>query len=326
MKALKKTVFFFLLVCGFTSCQKVIEFNGPITDPIVVVNSLVMPNAFIKAQLSQSRFFLNNDTVFTMIDTATVSLYVNGSMKEKLTHTSNGTFVSMYKPVAGDSISLQVQVPGKNLITCSTSILPQTPVLSIDTSTVVTGINSPIVSVTVPKTGSFPLVDTIGISVGRKMKLILKFYDDPVKLNYYRLVVYTKTYSVTNVVTDYTFSFDDVVSGNTTNDSIGPPSSLSTNKFNVFNDDLFNGNQYALKFSVTDNKAVYLPGKQTLITKRELYVDLQSISREYFLYLQTRSNARNNNFFSEPVQVYSNIIGGIGILGTYTSNVTKIVL
>ena len=325
MKAFQKIIVLLPLIFVFTSCQKVIEFNGPVTDPIVVVNSLVSPNAVVKAQLSQSRFFLSNDTLFTMIDTATVSLYVNGVMKEQLIHTTNGMFVGTYKPVVGDSIRLQVQVPGKKLIACSTSVVPQSLItLPMDTTSVLTGANNVIVSVTAPKAGSIPAFDTIGTSIGRKLKLVLRFTDDQVKRNYYRLVVYTKTYTGSKVTNDYTFSFDDVVSGNNSRDSIGPPTSLSTNKFNVFSDDLFNGKEYALKFSVANNKEVYLPGKIPLITKRELYVDLQSISREYYLYLQTRSNARSNNFFAEPVQVYTNINGGIGILGSYTTNLTKI--
>ncbi len=326
MKAFKKIIFLLPLIYFLTSCQKVIEFNGPVTDPIVVVNSLVTPNAVVKVVLSKSRFFLSNDTAFTMIDTATVSLYVNGVMKETLNHTSNGTFLSIYKPVVGDSIGLLVQVPGKNTIQCSTSILPQVPVVSIDTATVLTGLNNPLINVSVPSNGGLPVIDTIGTTIGRKMKLILKFNDDTNKQNFYRLVVYIKTYTSIKVTNNYTFSFDDIVSGNTSNDTIGPPTSLASNKFNVFNDDLFNGKQYALKFSVDDNKDSYLSGKSPLVVKKELYIDLQSISRNYYLYLQTRSNARNNSFFSEPVQVYTNIDGGIGILGSYTSNVTKIVL
>jgi hypothetical protein len=308
----------------FISCEKVIEFNGSITDPIMVVNSLVMPNAVVKAQLSKSRFFLSNDTLYTMIDTATVSLYVNGTLKEPLVHTLNGMFVGTYKPVVGDSIRLQVQIPSKQVMNCSTGIVPQTPIISVDTTRVLTGVNNVIVSVSAPKTGYVPVLDTIGISLGRKLNLLLKFNDNPAIRNFYRLVVYTKTYSGSKAITDYTFSFDDVVSGNTNRDSIGPPSSLSTNKFNVFSDDLFNGKQYALKFSVANNKELYLPGKTPLVTKKELYIDLQSISREYYLYLQTRSNAKNNNFFAEPVQVYTNVTGGIGILGSYTSNLIKI--
>ena len=234
--------------------------------------------------------------------------------------------MSAYKPVSGDSISLQVQVPGKNAIHSSTSIVPQVQVVSIDTATVLTGQNSPLISVTVPTNGGLPVIDTIGTTLGRKLKLVLKFNDDAAKQNFYRLVVYTKNYTASKTTNDYTFSFDDVVSGNTNRDSIGPPNSLSTNRFNVFNDDLFNGKQYSLTFSVADNIDVYKSGKSPLVIKRELYVDLQSISREYYLYLQTRSNAKNNNFFSEPVQVYTNIDGGMGILGSYTSNLRKITL
>jgi len=53
---------------------------------------------------------------------------------------------------------------------------------------------------------------------------------------------------------------------------------------------------------------------------------LQSISKSYYLYLQTRASIKSNTFFAEPVQVYNNVDGGIGILGSYTSNVRKLTL
>lgn len=326
MKFLKTNIKVFLFAIIFISCQKVIEFNGSITNPLVVVNSLLTPDSVVKAQLSETRFFLSNDSSFKMIDIANVSLFVNGLQKETLTYTTNGVFVATYKPLAGDSISLQVQVPEKNLISCSTDVEPQIPVISIDTTTVLTGINNQIISVSVPKKGDVAVIDTVGRSIGRTLKLVLNFKDNPSKQNFYRLVVYTKSYLKTKITKDFTFSFDDIVSGNTNKNNIGPPASLSSNKYNVFSDNLFNGKQYPLTFSVADNKNLYFPGKTPLVTKKELYVNLQSISRSYYLYLQTRSNIKTNTFFAEPVQVYSNVIGGIGILGSYSGNQIKITL
>ena len=322
MNLLTKYCFVLLSVIFFTSCEKVIEFNGSVTNPMVVINSFVTPDSVISAQVSLSRFFLSNEVTFDMVDNATVSLLVNGSPKETLMHAANGVYVGTYHPAIGDSIRLSVQTPGKNEVSCGTSIEPQTAVLSVDTSSVFNGAKTPII--TVNKTTGF--IDTIGNSLGRTLKFVLRFSDNPAVQNYYRLVVITKTYTSKGFMQDYNFSFDDIVSGNANKDAVGPPTSLTSNKYNVFSDDLFNGKQYPLTFSIQDVKNVYYPGKAKAATIREVNINLQSISKSYYLYLQTRTSIKTNTFFAEPVQVFSNVDGGIGILGSYTSNVVKIVL
>ncbi len=325
MKSFKKSIYIIPLILLFTSCEKVIEFNGTVTDPMVVVNSFVTPDSVVVAQVSLSRFFLSNDATFEMVNNATVSLLVNGIQKENLTPAPNGLYVGTYHPVKGDSISLQVQTPGKNRVNCATIIEPQTKVVSIDTTSVTMGTSSPITAVN-KTTGAR---DTIGDSYDRTLKFVLKFKDslnvNPNIHNYYRLVVYTKTTTPKGNFSDYTFSFDDIVSGNA-NNSVGPPTSLSSNKYNVFSDDLFDGKQYPLTFSVQNNRNVYYSGSAPLTKRKEVYVNLQSISKSYYLYLQTRASIKSNTFFAEPVQVYNNVDGGIGILGSYTSNLIKLTL
>jgi len=316
----KTSILILLVVLIVSSCQKVIEFSGSITDPQMVVNCLLTPDSVVSAQVSQSRFFLSNSATFESIDNANVSLYVNGLLKENnLKGKTNGVYAGVYKPIAGDSINLKIKIPGKDDITCSTTIPQPVGPFWINSNLELTGINTPI---TTPKTGGALGLDTIGISVGRRMFLSLTFKDNPDVTNYYRLVVYTKTYSGTKVSTDYTFYFDDIVSGNSTGDVVGPPTSLSSNKFNVFSDELFNGKQYSLKFSVDNNFNSYFPGHNKPQPSKSLFVNLQSISKSYYLYLQTRSNIKTNSFFAEPVQVYSNINGGVGIMGGYTNSNT----
>jgi len=305
----------------FASCEKVIQFNGPVTDPMVVVNSFVTPDSVVVAQVSLSRFFLSSDATFDMVNNATVSLLVNGIQKENLKFTTNGLYVGTYHPAVGDSISLQVQTPGKNNVSCGAVIEPQTSVISLDTTSVITGQSSPIVVVN----KITAVQDTIGNSFEETLKFVLKFTDNPNEQNYYRLVVFTKTITPYGDFSDYNFSFDDIVSGNA-NNTVGPPTSLSSNKYNVFSDDLFNGKQYPLTFSVQNNANIYYPGKSVPGTQKEVYINLQSISKSYYLYLQTRASIKSNTFFAEPVQVYNNVDGGIGILGSYTSNVRKLTL
>jgi len=321
-----KYITFLFFVLLFSSCEKVIEFNGEVTDPMVVVNSIVTPDLVVSAQVSLSRFFLSDSTTYSFVNNATVSLMVNGKQKENLKFSSKGTYVGTYKPLIGDSLRLNVQVPNENTVSCGTSIKSQSNVLPIDTSRVYTGEKTPLTDIILPSSDHQGGIDTIGMRYGRTLKFILKFNDNPILQNYYRLVVQTRTYTTSGYNSDYSFSFDDIVSGNAPKDAVGPPNSLVTNKFNIFTDDTFNGGQYSLAFSIQDDRAVYFPGHYKAIPKKEVYINLQSISKSYYLYLHTRASIKINSFFAEPVQVFSNVDGGIGIMGSYTSNTVKIVL
>ena len=58
--------------------------------------------------------------------------------------------------------------------------------------------------------------------------------------------------------------------------------------------------------------------------KRDYIITLQQISKDLYLYLKTRSASGGDDFLSEPVQVHNNIIGGLGVLGSYAS-VVKVI-
>jgi hypothetical protein len=322
-----KHITFLFFVLFFSSCEKVIEFNGEVTDPMVVVNSIVTPDLVVSAQVSLSRFFLSDSTTYSFINNATVSLIVNGKQKENLRFNSKGTYVGTYKPLIGDSLQLNVQAPNENSVSCGTSIKSQSAIISpIDTSRVYSGVKTPLTDIILPTSGHPGGLDTIGTRYGRTLKFVLKFKDTPVIQNYYRLVVQTRTYTTSGYNSDYSFSFDDIVSGNAPKDAVGPPTSLTSNTFNIFTDDSFNGKEYSLAFSIQDDRYVYYPGHYKTIPKKEVYINLQSISKSYYLYLQTRASIKINSFFAEPVQVFNNVDGGIGIMGSYTSNIIKIVL
>ena len=102
------------------------------------------------------------------------------------------------------------------------------------------------------------------------------------------------------------------------------------NRYHVFTDALFDGNEYTLKLRVAtsynnDDDADTNEGDNYNIEPAymELCVDLQHITKDYYLYLKSRASAWGNGdfggMFSEPIQIYNNIQGGIGILGSYTS-------
>ena len=344
MKSIKKYATILLGIFLFVSCEKDIVFKGDITDPLVVVNSYITPDSIISAHVSESRFFLNDTTSFKEISNAEVSVLVNGTFKENMTYSENGIYLGTYKPVIGETIKLVVKVPSKKDVSCEAIINPKPDILSLDTTDIWTGESYQINYGSYSIDGGPAVItnDTVAIVKGHQINYTLKFKDNGSEKNYYRLVVITKeTYvtinkmtndTITEIRDNYYYNFTDVVSGNNTNnDPLSIVGNSTNNLYNVFSDELFNGKTYSLSFVTNEDvytyKPGYLYGPETPV-KQTVNIFLQSISKDYYLYLKSRPVATaGTDFFSEAVQIHTNIAGGIGILGSYTSgNVIKIEL
>lgn len=333
MKSIKIVVSILAGLFFLASCEKEIIFNGEITDPMVVVNSYITPDSVISANITLSRFFLNDSTSFREISNADVSVMVNGVFKEKMNYINNGQYKGTYKPLIGQTIKLIVKVPNKKEVTCEALIEPKPDIMSLDTTDLWTGTRY---IIQYNYTGGVPNAtgnDTMGVVSGHLIKYTLNFKDNPDVRNYYRLVVLTKEYySIVNKMTNdtiidirdnYSFAFNDVVSRNGANsDPLSIVGGASNNMYNVFQDDLFNGKTYSLTFETNEDVYRYAPKYQygqEFPFKKKVIVYLQSITRDYYLYLKSRPVALNGtDFFSEAVQIHNNITGGIGILGSYT--------
>ena len=77
----------------------------------------------------------------------------------------------------------------------------------------------------------------------------------------------------------------------------------------LFTDERINGQSHTIHFSTNIND-----------TKPEsAYLEVYSVSPEYYMFKKTLRAARNQDdveiMFSEPVQLYSNVEGGGGVLG-----------
>jgi len=331
--------FFCILVVGFIliSCERDVEFNGEVINPLVAVNSFVTPDSSITAYISMSRFFLKDSIAYRNVNNAEVNLWVNGVFKEKLNLDSIGIYRGFYKPTISDKLKLTVEIPQMKQVSATTSFIDAPVILSVDTQKI-------IISKEILRYSSG---DTMLVKNNYKVNYKLKFADNGSQENYYRLIV--RKVSFEGVWNGYTnkvdtlideklpqysnFDFTDVVSGNTTDPlsdgSTSPVAMLMSNAnnvYHVFSDDVFNGKTYTLQFStnITKNIKDIKYGFLSDI-KHEVYISLQSISEDYYLYLKTRGASNSTNFFSEPVKIHNNITNGVGILGSYTnSNIVRI--
>lgn len=100
----------------------------------------------------------------------------------------------------------------------------------------------------------------------------------------------------------------------------------SQSQYNEFSDEIFDGKSYGLKFSTNFYNAFYKDNGNPKpnvdatpkLVRNELVIQLHSVSESYYKYLKTKSvGTEGFEMFSEPVQIFSNVKGGIGVLGSY---------
>jgi hypothetical protein len=326
MKTLQNILLTVLSVLVFNSCEKVIEFNGEQTDPMIVVNSFVTPDSLIYAQISKSKFFLSNKTGFDYINNADVSLHINNTFKEKLTFISDGLYLGNFKPNTGDTIRFVITANGLDDVE-SVSVIPDQPViLSADTTFKISFTDF-----------QMDGKDTIGYYQAGELAFNIKLKDEADQPDYYRLTL--KRHTIIDAGGGFTYEevdympfilegFQNTNTGGGLFDIFGGIIVDSKNQ-QLITDELFNGKEFVLKFTALSSRRMVKPGYEDKIyygsdnvVSEEYTVNLQGISKDMYLYLKSKEMADGvlDGFFTEPVQIYNNISNGIGILGSYTSN------
>jgi len=319
----------FVLISLLSSCEKTIDFNGKVPDPQLVMNCIALPDSTITVNLTKSKFFLSSGQGFTTVDNAIVTATINDTLKVNLTNTGNGNYGSGIIPKPNDKVRIDASAPSLESVWAEVNVQPKMTIISIDTTWV-----------KIDNSYSYPIYNLTGDSIignayNAEVKIKIKFQDNATEQNYYRLNVsnglnYRSGYS--SYGSGYSgVEFDDIVFGNTTQQGSILDIVSGTYGNNCFTDELINGKEYSLSIKSTTTRNIYLPGKKAggdIVSKNELIIDLQQLSKSYYLYIKTKDASMSSNpLFSEAVQIYTNIKGGMGILGTYTSsNVVKIEL
>lgn len=309
------------MTLGFASCEKIIEFNGDVTDPYLVVISKPQADSTWMLRVSQSRFFLSNAEV-PAINNAQVIVTVNGN---ESTASSEG--MGMYNtgivPQPGDSLSIRVISPHLGEVSAGCRI-PQRPVVSDFTIEYDTTMN---------EHWWTDIDDSVHINgyVEGNINLHFKLHDPANERNYYMVRLATKTweswsYRWITIEDDILFDID------ATNEVFDLYEEEDNNGTAIsFTDERINGNAHPITISlyighVSPNTYFDTPDQEL-----ELYptrIEVYAISRDQYLYNKTLNAANNYDGFmqviSEPVQVHTNIEGGIGILGASSKVVINV--
>jgi hypothetical protein len=202
-------------------------------------------------------------------------------------------------------------------------------ITSVDTSATITK-TTPLVYYRSYDDVGYTTTDTVGTVTEKKIKFTVNIADRANYKNFYRLKVKHRSYYDNGTYSEHNtyFNSEDLVFGSTSETELFEEE--NTNYYHEFNDNLFDGKTYGLTFSISTFQYNYFPGKEPkpdpwspTTIKQELFINIESISPSYYYYLNSR--AKNNEYieiFTEPVQIYNNIVNGIGILGAYNTSIT----
>lgn len=339
MKKIYRILFFLVVLAGsLSSCENEIKFHEGDITPFMVMNGLLSPDSVISVDLSESMSVIDPRGECPRVEDAEVKLYVDGQLRGTLVHTSAGHYVSAsgFTPAVGQHIAITAANTRLGSIG-GASTMPA--VARIDS--VAFGNVKKTVEYRLDENGDNGTEpDTIGYFVNYTFNLNLTFTDPAEEANFYRLMMHKRTYendsswvTIESIVYDLKDAFNPDVTGELIE------TTDYTYYYNEFDDKIFDGTTFTLRIPlevshyysyVTDYTHSSQNTPETEEKDKELYIDLQSISSDYFHYLRARGKVDNssiiNDLFTEPIQIYTNIEGGNGILGCYTSNIRKIPL
>jgi hypothetical protein len=103
-----------------------------------------------------------------------------------------------------------------------------------------------------------------------------------------------------------------------------------SDNYNVFSDELINGDTHTMTFKYKYTSMVFSdnpnnPSNDNM--SHYLRVELQSISKSYYLYMKAMTALDNaETFLAEPVQIPTNIHQGLGLLGAKSGRSRTFVL
>jgi hypothetical protein len=306
MKIFVKNVSFalILLIIITTSCKKIRDDLLPVGNSKTFFQSIINPDSVIRVYAGRTTGILNRETSF--IDDATVLIYENDILFDTLSPETNGRYSSIGKQYT-------VKVIKDGMLTGST-IIPDSTKLSEPKIEFPTGYDA--------------------VNQQYFGELTFTIDDDPDIENFYEVIIFIKTFN--NLTNSYYYFYENDLNYVLTPDKIvqneGDWDYSPTTIF--FSDKLFNGKKQQLAFSIAGG---YITPDGIWISPlaEDGYILLRCISKEYYLYRKyyTR-HAYNANihsdgiqnllFTGEPLDMYSNIDGGLGVVAAFSSTTSKI--
>jgi tetratricopeptide (TPR) repeat protein len=269
------------------SCTKSYTYNFNDIEKHVVVNSFFFPDSLMRFNITEEASLSDDITLngYNIINNAQIVIYENDNVIDTALYTEKGNYYSDIKPKLNAKYKISVIAPKYDKVIAEDQI-PK--LINID---------------------SLGKIKNSDESYNYKIKII---FDDPAEDdNYYFIYAYWgKYYNDLIYFKEAYIRTQDPAIGEWLTQSFQAP---------IFNDELFNGKRYELTVDLSVNTYTDQPGY--------CYFELRSISKNMYLYLKSY-NKQTPKFgddlmemfqqgMIEPIPIYSNIDGGLGIFAGY---------
>ena len=298
LQKLNRMVFVFLIFVFVASCQKEVEVKIPDSKYKIVLNSIMSEDSLFTVSVTRTKKLYADDNKILSISNATVSIYENGNFIENLKHIENDVYKStFFKPKNGNTYKVVVKANGFDEASAEEVLIKQANISNIT------------------------FKDSALVKENETYAKVSFDIDDPsVVKNYYELEIIIINYfpdysqqppvdSVRVVFPTYMLITDEALKDNFVPDIDGGGQDYGTSNLQ-FTDKYFDGKKYTVNAFV--NSYSYTETDSML-------VKVKSVSKSYYEYKRTALEQQNaDGPFSEPVRVYTNVVGGVGVLGSYS--------
>lgn len=304
-----------LLVVSFIffscySCREYIDYEIDETERKIVLNGFLTPSETIKINLTKSMSAADLSSDIEFIENAKVELYEDDNFITELTYTRTGFYESDFKPSENKIYRIKVEAAGFKPVIAETKIPPKTNVLEIDGTNVKFYENDD---------DYYSGYSESGITGN----IIFKLNREKSSENYFHIKASKKYMSIAYNSETYepidTFYHKETVWYNPAIESDNTVEYLYiTGKFEgyVFPDKLSNSEFFDINIELStyyssNSEAEYDPW---------LYLDVINFDESFYTYLKSKNLYSDNegNPFSEPVNIYSNVENGLGLLTSYS--------
>jgi hypothetical protein len=346
MRALIKIIPLLFLPFFFFSCEKTIEFKEKYVQPKIVVNSVIRPGSHFIIKIESSRHILDESGYFESLKGAKVLLYEDEEFVSELDYISridtaydylaygvekkqayeNGFYCDTNRVArAGSTYRLEISKEGFEPVWCETTVpepvqlgrfnceMKKEPHEYYDEHYILN------MNLEILDNKNEENFYKLSVYKYRGVELDIKrksgYYGGYGSYGYYHFegldsIVPTDTIVQEMEYNDYVYSNDPVLNlyGNT--DIL--ETEASTVEF--FTDELLNRDVYDLSFWGQTFRNVYYEYGEYL----EVVAAVETLSKEFFLFCRSleQQDMVHDNPFAEPVPVYSNVEGGLGIFGS----------
>ncbi len=274
-----------------SSCIKEVDLNLEKLPEKVVVNGTICPDSTFSVRVSLSSAMTEHKK---LVDNATIAVFEDGIFIYNLPNSGNGWYTVPNHPIEGKKYKIEVSVPGFEMVYAETDI----PVFPT------------IVDAWFEKAGEID--SPISTAKNYYSTTTIIFQDDPAKKNYY--LPGGGGYKSEN--------------SKETDESILTESDLNFNPpFHYFSDALFQGQQKTMTLNGGGYIVHFITPNFDVWEYQQDYEHFFSIvSEEFFKGVKSWTIHKYNQnsdtyvndpltllFIGEPVEMYSNVVGGYGI-------------